>query len=83
MMKCAAYALVSVAKEIAQRAKDSMPPLQENEVIKREWLADGAYHRETELDGRRFISSYNFRGCRQKELMYNAIQRICTAAIID
>ena len=63
MMEFAAYALVSVAQEIAQRAKDSMPPLQENEVIKREWLADGAYHRETELDGRRFISSYNFKEC--------------------
>lgn len=60
-MRFAACNLISIAQEMAQRAKDSLPALRENEVIKREWLADGAFHRETELEGRRFISSFNFK----------------------
>ncbi len=60
-MKNAAQSLLSVALELAAQAEDNLPELREGESVKREWLADGAFHRETEFEGRKFISSFNFK----------------------
>lgn len=56
-----AAVLYAVAKELAQRAKDSLPNLREGETIKREWLHDGVYYRETDLNGQTFMGQYDFR----------------------
>ena len=37
--------LIAVAKELAARAKDSLPELQEGEEIVREWYRNGVYSR--------------------------------------
>ena len=52
-----AAVLLAVANELAQKAKDSLPELRNGEVIKREWLDNGIYYRETSLG----ISQYDFK----------------------
>lgn len=53
--------LIAVAKELAARAKNSLPELQEGEEIVREWYKNGVYSRETRLNGEIFLSQYDFR----------------------
>lgn len=56
-----AAVLSTVAQELAQTAKDSLPELREGERIRREWYKDGVYYRETALDGEIFLSQYDFK----------------------
>lgn len=60
-MKTAAVVLLAVAKELAKQAVDSMPELQEDEVLLREWYEDGIYYRETRYNGISTTYSYDFR----------------------
>ena len=60
-MKNALTALFTVAKELAELAKSSMPELREGELIKREWLTDGIYYRETVFDGKTYQATFDFR----------------------
>ena len=53
--------LIAVAKELAARARGSMPELQEGEQVVREWYKNGVYSRETMLNGETFLSQYDFR----------------------
>ncbi len=56
-----AAVLFAVATELAEQAKNSLPKIQEGEQIRREWLENGIYSRETVLNGETFLSQYNFR----------------------
>lgn len=60
-MKNALTALFTVAKELAELAKSSMPELREDELIKREWLTDGIYYRETVFNGKTYQATFDFR----------------------
>ena len=60
-MSQAAIVLLSVANELSELAKNSMPVLRKGEVIRREWFKDATLYRETDLKGRRFIAEFNFR----------------------
>ena len=51
-MKAAITALLTVAQELDDLAKSSMPKMREGELIKREWLTDGTYYRETLFNGK-------------------------------
>ena len=42
--------LRAIAEEIAKTAKANMP-IQDGETVLREWLENGAYHRESKLNG--------------------------------
>lgn len=53
--------LLTVANQLAKQAMDSMPKLQEDERIKREWYKNHIYFRETELNGETFLSQYDFK----------------------
>lgn len=53
--------LIAVAKELAARAKGSLPELQEGEQVLREWYENGVYSRETRLNDEIFLSQYDFR----------------------
>lgn len=57
MNTAAAAVLFAVANELAQKAKDNLPELRDGEVIKREWLDNGIYYRETSHG----ISQYDFK----------------------
>lgn len=59
--------LLAVATELAEQAKNSLPEIQEGEQIRREWLENGIYSRETVLNGETFLSQYDFRqrACRR------------------
>lgn len=60
-MVAASAVLFAVANELAQKAKDSLPQLRDGERVRREWLADGVYYRQTELGGGTYLSKYDFR----------------------
>lgn len=60
-METVVQVLLSVARELAQRAKAAMPKLREGEKIRREWFSDGVYCRETVFAGEIFLSRYDFR----------------------
>ena len=57
--------LLAVAAELAAKAKDSLPKLQNDETVRREWLKDGVYCREPVRDGKVFLAQYDFKtkGC--------------------
>ena len=59
-MKSHIRALLSVASELAQQAKNSMPHLRNGEVIIREWLKGGEYYRETVYDNKKLLTKYDF-----------------------
>ena len=44
-----------------ERAKDSLPKLRNGEEVLREWYDSGVYYRETSLDGKVFVSQFDFR----------------------
>ena len=57
-MKSTAVAVITaVANELAEKAKSSMPELQNGEKILREWYKGGIYYRETNLR----LCRYDFR----------------------
>ncbi len=45
-----AQILISVAKELSDLAKNSLPKLEHGENITREWVQDGVYYRETSFN---------------------------------
>lgn len=51
----------AIAKELAQKAKDSMPELRESEKIEKEWYENGVYYRQTVLDGKTYLCQYDFK----------------------
>lgn len=56
-----AAVLLAIATELAESAKTSLPKLRDGEIIKQEWLDNGIYYRETEMDGKIFLGQYDFR----------------------
>ena len=60
MSAVASVFLLSIAKKLAQTAKNSLPKLRDGEQVLREWYADGVYYRETRFNGETFISQYDF-----------------------
>lgn len=60
--------LFAVARELAKQAKDSLPELQDGEKIQREWLDSGIYYRETMLRGETFISQYDFKQRKSRQI---------------
>lgn len=60
-MEATVAVLHAVAKELAQKAKASLPRLRENEKVQREWLDGGVYYRETNLNGNTYLGQYNFK----------------------
>lgn len=53
--------LLAVASELATSAKSSLPELNDGEEVRREWLEDGIFYRETTLNGDVFRYLYDFR----------------------
>ena len=60
-MTAASAVLFAVATELAKEAQDALPKLRDGESVRREWLEDGIYYRETSYNGENFISQYAFR----------------------
>lgn len=60
-MTAASAVLFAVATELAKEAQDALPKLRDGESVRREWLEDGIYYRETSYNGENFISQYDFR----------------------
>lgn len=60
-MTPAVLALLAVATELSELAKASLPKLRKGETVKREWLKDAIYYRETIWNGRKFIAQFDFR----------------------
>ena len=60
-MKAAITVLLTVAQELEDLAKSSMPKMREGEMIKREWFENGVYYRETTLDGNLYQAQFDFR----------------------
>ena len=60
-MKAAITALLTVAQELDDLAKSSMPKMREGEIIKHEWFENGVYHRETTLGGNLYQAQFDFR----------------------
>ena len=60
-MTAASAVLFAVATELAKEAQDALPKLRDGESVRREWLEDGIYYRETSYNGENFISQYEFR----------------------
>lgn len=57
----AARALLTVAEELAEQAKGSMPKLLDGEQVVGEYFENGIYTRKTMLCGKAFVSQYDFR----------------------
>ena len=55
-MTAASAVLFAVATELAKEAQDALPKLRDGESVRREWLEDGIYYRETSYNGENFIS---------------------------
>ena len=53
--------LRSVAEELAELALSSVPKIRSGEKIKREWLKDGVYNRETTFEGKNFLAQFDFK----------------------
>lgn len=68
MNDTAVAVLYAVAEELAQQAKESMPKLRENEKIRKEWLENCVYYRETTLDGKIYRSQYDFRQRKSRQV---------------
>ena len=60
-MKNALTALLTVAEELAELAKSSIPKLRDGELIRREWLRDGIYCRETTFNGTTYQATFDFK----------------------
>lgn len=53
--------LRTVAEELVEMAKSSMPKIREGEKICREWFCDGVYSRETTFKDKTFLAQFDFR----------------------
>lgn len=60
-MNPASAVLQSIATEIAEYAKKSLPVLREGETVESEWLENGTFYRKTNLNGTVYLSQYDFR----------------------
>ena len=60
-MKLAFSILFTIAEELAELARTSVPKLRDGEKVTREWLDNGVYHRESVLNGAVFHAGYDFR----------------------
>ena len=60
-MNPASEVLLSIATELANMAKASLPKLNDGEKVQREWLGDGIYCRETTFEGEIVRCQYDFR----------------------
>ena len=60
-MTNASSVLLAVAKELAASAKTSLPELNDGEEVRREWLEEGVFYRETTLNGDVIRYLYDFR----------------------
>ena len=60
-MKPVVTVLYTVAKELAAKAKNSMPRLREGETITQEGLENGVYYRESVYGGEHYRYQYDFR----------------------
>ena len=60
-MKTASSVLIAVATELSELAKRELPELRKGEEILREWYENGTYFRETQLNERTFIATFDFR----------------------
>lgn len=60
-MKNALRILFSVAEELAELARSSVPAIRKDEQVQREWLEDGIYYRETLFKGQTFLSQFDFK----------------------
>ena len=60
-MSAVSSVLLAVASELAASARSSLPEMKDGETVKREWLENGIYFRETVLDGRVSRAEYDFR----------------------
>lgn len=60
-MNNAIYILYSVAEELAELARSSVPEMRKGEYIQREWLEDGIYCRESIFQGETFLAQFDFR----------------------
>lgn len=60
-MKNALRTLLTVAEELAELAKSSVPKLRKGEVVNREWLNDSIYYRETTFNGKTCQSTFDFK----------------------
>ena len=67
-MKTVPSVLLAVANELATSAKSSMPKLNDDEKIEREWLEDGVFYRETTLNGEVFRYLYDFRQRKSRQM---------------
>lgn len=67
-MTAVSAVLFAVATELAKQAKDSLPELQDGEKIQRGWLDCGIYYRETTLKDETFISQYDFRQRKSRQI---------------
>ena len=60
-MKTASSVLIAVATELSELAKRELPELRKGEEILREWYENGTNFRETKLNERTFIATFDFR----------------------
>lgn len=67
-MSAVSAVFLAVAKELASQAKASMPELQSDERVLREWYSDGIFYRETVLNGEIFRSAYDFRQRKSRQV---------------
>lgn len=57
----ASLVLISVATELSELAKSSLPVLRKGETVQNEWFKDAVFYRETNFNGQRFIAKFDFR----------------------
>ena len=60
-MNPASEVLLSIATELANMAKASLPKLNDGEIVQREWYENGVYYRESMLNGDFVRCQYDFR----------------------
>lgn len=60
-MNAAPAVLLAVASELSAMAKGSLPKMREGETVRREWLKDGVYFRESVIGGEVCQAQYDFR----------------------
>ena len=67
-MTAASAVLFAVATELAKEAQDALPKLRDGESVRRGWLEDGIYYRETSYNGENFISQFDFRQRKSRQM---------------
>ena len=60
-MNNAIRVLISVAEELAELARSSVPKMRQGEYIQREWLEDGIYYRQSVFNDEIILTRFDFR----------------------